>query len=100
MTAGGSASERQDGVIPSPVDPEYECVPAPPGAGEEHLATPPDPTQAPGTRRLCPDGYVPRRRKDYRLRGKLVERPGSTPSRNPSPPPTPPQPGSHDPRGR
>ena len=58
----------EDGVIPSPVDPDYECVPValagepPPGGHEE----PPGP-------RLCPDGYVPRlRRREYDLDGKVI----------------------------
>ncbi len=69
----------EDGVIPSPVDPDYECVPVsrsvprpPPGGQDE----PPGP-------RLCPEGYVPRRRRrTYDLDGKVIRSSGPA-ERNP-----------------
>jgi hypothetical protein len=75
-------------VIPSPVDPDYDCVRV--GSG---TARPPGPTNDaapdpdPATTPLCPDGYVPRRRRPtYRLEGKQI-RTGEPPTRNPNPKP-------------
>ncbi|MEV7095371.1 hypothetical protein AB0M80_21265 [Amycolatopsis sp. NPDC051045] len=70
--------ERDDrpAVIPSPVDPDVECVrdDRPPGERPQ----PPGPTSAPPDEatRLCPDGYTPRRRSRgvYQLDGKRVVR--------------------------
>ena len=77
--------EKPD-VIPSPVDPDYDCVRVDFGA-----ARPPGPMNDaapdPATTRLCPDGYVPRRRRaTYRLEGKQI-RTGEPPTRNPNPKP-------------
>lgn len=72
-------------VIPCEVDPTYECVrlgsQVPPGTA---IAAPPDPGSAPHQpSRLCPEGYVPRRRRrPYRLEGKLV-RPDDAPTQSP-----------------
>lgn len=69
-------------VIPSPVDPDCECV----KSGAE-LSTPPS-EEARMRRGLCPKGYLPRRRRraQYQLRGKevITEHP---PVANPEPPP-------------
>jgi hypothetical protein len=72
-------------IIDSEVDPDVECVrvddalaPSPPGAQQDGAGP-----------RLCPEGYLPRRRRrgDYRLDGKKVvtDRP---PIRNPHEPNT------------
>jgi hypothetical protein len=79
-------------VIPSEVDPDYECVRI---GGSEHSGPPPEPPPDPGAEEehqsgggLCPDGYVPRRRRRarYELDGKKIRstRPAE---RNPNPPP-------------
>jgi hypothetical protein len=75
-------------VIPSPVDPDYECIRVdgrarPPGAGAE----PDRPEEGAAPAALCPDGYVPRRkRRNYTLEGKEV-RTGEPPLHNPEPRP-------------
>lgn len=69
----------------SPIDPDFECIPIdsqtsngplaspPPGGKEEH-----------SNRRLCPEGYIPRRkRKSYKLQGKVIIDPAHAPERNP-----------------
>jgi hypothetical protein len=76
-------------VIPSAVDPDYECVRLDSQVPSGEVATPPGPSperEDEGTR-LCPDGYVPRRRRrtDYDLRGKSVVT-GDPPERNPDVP--------------
>lgn len=71
-------------TIPSPVDPDYECVRIDVAAGGKAPAAPP-PGGEPDSEgpRLCPDGYVPRRRRrKYKLDGKRI-RPSGTPQRNP-----------------
>lgn len=67
-------------MIPSPVDPEVECVRA------EGLAEPPEPEAGPAGEPLCPPGYVPRRRRrePYELHGKTIET-GRPTERNPEP---------------
>jgi hypothetical protein len=77
--------ERPD-VIPSAVDPDYECVRLGSQVPSGEVAAPPGPAPERGTR-LCPDGYVPRRRRrtDYDLRGKSVVT-GDPPERNPDTP--------------
>jgi hypothetical protein len=62
-------------VIPSEVDPAYECVRI--GAqvgGTPQAKPPPDGQPEPEGPRLCPEGYVPRRRKrrPYELEGKRI----------------------------
>ena len=71
-------------VIPSLVDPDCECVKGPPGA---NLNTPPPGGVRTG-RVLCPEGYLPRRRRraTYQLRGKEVDT-NRPPEPNPEPPP-------------
>ena len=74
-------------VIRSVVDPDYDCVRVSKGA-----ATPPGPAAAeepePNPDRLCPDGYVPRRRRrPYVLEGKEINT-GEPPTRNPRAKPT------------
>ncbi len=86
--------ERPD-VIPSPVDPDYECVRIGSSAHPESLAEPPPSPQTDATlpdeeaeQALCPEGYVPRRRRRprYELDGKRIR--SSRPAeRNPNPPP-------------
>jgi len=63
-------------VIPCEADPDYECVRRGSQSPEGTIAAPPDESQnAPGATRLCPDGYVPRRRRrPYKLEGKVVRR--------------------------
>ncbi len=74
-------------VIPSPVDSAYECV-------RQDLQDPTGKVAEPPTGRqteaalpeLCPEGYVPRRRRHhYRLDGKRVQT-GQPPERNPDAP--------------
>ena len=79
-----SVDERD--IIPSPVDPDYECVPIG-DATSGRQPTPPDqsgtPVDEPKAQRLCPDGYVPRRkRRPYHLEGK-EGRTGEPTERNP-----------------
>jgi hypothetical protein len=67
-------------VIPCEVDPAYECVRLGSQVPDGAVAAPPEPgTAVPQHPRLCPDGYVPRRRRrpPYRLEGKLVRPDGS-----------------------
>ncbi|MDQ1031661.1 hypothetical protein QF035_009243 [Streptomyces umbrinus] len=83
-------------VIPSEVDPDVECVridrtddragpPPSPDLPEEGSGPPSAP--AVEGRRLCPEGYLPRRRhRDYTLDGKRVVS-DSPPIPNPDDPP-------------
>jgi hypothetical protein len=73
-------------VIPSEVDPAYECVRIGAGVdGEAPAAPPPGAQPEPEGQRLCPEGYVPRRRRRpaYRLEGKRI-RPSGPAQRNPA----------------
>jgi hypothetical protein len=79
-------------VIPSEVDPDYECVRI---GGSEHPGPPAEPPPGPEAegeresgRALCPEGYVPRRRRRprYELDGKKIRSTGPA-ERNPNPPP-------------
>ncbi|MFF8407562.1 hypothetical protein ACF06P_38760 [Streptomyces sp. NPDC015684] len=83
-------------VIPSEVDPDVECVRAdlvgersgPPPCPEHE--EPPGPPSSPAVsgRRLCPEGYLPRRRqRDYTLDGKQIIS-DSPPTPNPEDPTT------------
>jgi hypothetical protein len=74
-------------VIPSTVDPDYECVRLGSQEPSGEVATPPTPSPVDEAPRLCPDGYVPRRRRrtDYDLDGKSVVT-GDPPERNPDAP--------------
>jgi hypothetical protein len=78
--------ESED-VIPSPVDPDFECVRIVGDAGSEGHAAPPSPSRDdPAAVPLCPDGYVPRRRfRPNRFEGKLVKS-DEPPERNPNDP--------------
>lgn len=71
-------------VIPCEADPDYECVRIGSQTADDSVATPPPAVaEAPGGRRLCPDGYVPRRRRrPYDVQGKRVVR-NEPPERNP-----------------
>ncbi|MFB7449644.1 hypothetical protein [Streptomyces sp. NPDC056194] len=78
-------------VIPSEVDPDVECVRIEKAAGtaEPPPHPPPQDQHPPPGRgvRLCPEGYVPRRRRrDYTLDGKRVVT-DSPATRNPEEPP-------------
>ena len=81
-----SVSGDGDDVIPSPVDPNVECVRVRSvGAGDPPV-TPPAGGQEPPAGGLCPPGYVPRRRRrHYASEGKRVIT-GEPPTRNPEPP--------------
>jgi hypothetical protein len=62
-------------VIPSPVDPDVECVRIGSQDPTGVVAAPPPGGQGDaGGSGLCPDGYVPRRRRrpDARFEGKRV----------------------------
>jgi len=72
-------------IIPSEVDPDVECVriddASPP-------AQPPGPAGPSTGPRLCPEGYLPRRRRrdEYLLEGKRIVTPGPpTPGPDPDP---------------
>jgi hypothetical protein len=82
-------------IVPSSVDPDYECVlvdpdaaTAPPETDEEGTT---DTVPEPVTEPLCPPGYVPRLkpRPPYESEGKVVISP-DPPEENPEPPPLPP----------
>jgi hypothetical protein len=79
--------EGRPAVIPSPVDPDIECVRVDPPGPTGEVASPPDASPAPDDEHppLCPEGYVPRRRRrtDYRLDGKLLVG-DEPPERNPA----------------
>ncbi|MFH9726018.1 hypothetical protein ACH4M4_24105 [Streptomyces sp. NPDC017254] len=86
------AEDDRPEVIPSEVDPEIECVRIDEAGGTAE--PPPHPsTQDEGTvrgrgARLCPEGYVPRRRpRDYTLDGKRVVT-DSPATHNPEEPPS------------
>jgi hypothetical protein len=74
-------------VIPSPVDPDYECVRRDLQDPTGQVAEPPSEQPREATLpTLCPEGYVPRRRRrHYTLDGKRVQT-GRPPERNPNPP--------------
>lgn len=81
------ADDEAPEVIPSAVDPDYDCVRAGSQDPSGALPSPPSESQpAEGAERLCPDGYVPRRRsRDYELDGKRVIT-GRPPEQNPDSP--------------
>ncbi len=65
-------SDHRPLIIPSPVDPDVECVRIDTQVPSGELAQPPGPSPTDGDdSHLCPDGYVPRRRRrrDYTLNG-------------------------------
>lgn len=61
-------------VTRSEVDPDFDCVPIDSlTADGSHPTPPPGGAPEPEGKRLCPDGYVPRRRRaPYQLEGKRV----------------------------
>lgn len=73
-------------VIPCELDPMYECVRLDSQAASGRVATPPPSDEGQHGRRLCPEGYVPRRRRRrYQLAGKRIVDPGGQPpTRNPA----------------
>lgn len=81
-------SDHRPLIIPSPVDPDVECVRIDTQVPSGELAQPPGPSPTDGDdSHLCPDGYVPRRRRrgDYTLKGKEIVT-GTPPKRNPDDP--------------
>ncbi|MET9375550.1 hypothetical protein ABZX98_15540 [Streptomyces sp. NPDC002992] len=85
------AEDDRPEVIPSEVDPDVECVriDVAGGAAESPSYSPAQDQHPPPGRgvRLCPEGYVPRRRRrDYTLDGKRVVT-DSPATRNPEEPP-------------
>jgi hypothetical protein len=76
-------------ILPSPVDPDVECVRIDTLVPSGELAQPPGPPPTGGddSSSLCPDGYVPRRRRrrDYTLEGKEIVT-SAPPKRNPDDP--------------
>ncbi|MFI8521807.1 hypothetical protein ACIGEZ_28925 [Streptomyces sp. NPDC085481] len=96
------AEDDRPEVIPSEVDPDVECVRIDladdQGDQGEHGGPPPSPgpvEDVPGPpsapavhgKRLCPEGYLPRRRhRDYTLDGKRIVS-DSPPIPNPEDPP-------------
>jgi len=84
------AEDDRPPVIPSPVDPDVDCIRVDLQTPSGEIAQPPgpDPPGADAAPRLCPEGYVPVRRKqrDYTLKGKVVVS-DTEPKRNPEDPP-------------
>ncbi len=80
------ADDDRPPVIPSPVDPEVECVRIDTQEPSGEIAQPPDQRPAGGgdAPKLCPDGYVPRRRRrrGYTAEGKRIIT-NKPPKRNP-----------------
>ena len=80
-------------IVPSSVDPDYECVLVDPDAATAPPETAEEGTTGGGggppvTEPLCPPGYVPRLkpRPPYESEGKVVISP-DPPDENPEPPP-------------
>lgn len=64
-------------VIPCESNPDFECVRTASQTPTGGIATPPDPGTQADTDALCPEGYVPRRRrKPYRSEGKVIRKDG------------------------
>jgi hypothetical protein len=80
------AEDDRPAVIPSELDPDIECVRI---DEPSDLAQPPGPPVAADGPKLCPDGYLPRRRSrgGYQLEGKRIVTDAS-PIRNPDYPVT------------
>jgi len=74
-------------VIPSEVDADYDCVRMGATAPDGVVAAPPPGGDESDGPTLCPDGYVPRRRRrPYRSVGKRIVTDGP-PEHNPAAPP-------------
>jgi hypothetical protein len=70
-------------IFPSFVDPDYDCIPIGSQTPDGRIAEPPNDGER-ETKPLCPEGYVPqRRRKKYSLKGKVVVT-DAAPERNPT----------------
>jgi hypothetical protein len=83
-------SDDRPDVIRSDVDPDYDCVRLGATAPGGEVATPPPGGHEAEGPRLCPDGYVPRRRRSpYQAEGKRIIR-DEPPERNPNRPAPPP----------
>lgn len=84
------AGDDRPPVIPSPVDPDVECVRIDTQVPSGDIAQPPGqpPNEDDDTPKPCPDGYVPRRRsrRDYTAEGKRIIT-GKPPKQNPDDPP-------------
>jgi hypothetical protein len=71
------------GIFPSLVDPECDCVPIGSQTPDGRVAAPPSDDEG-DAEPLCPEGYVPqRRRRKYDLEGKMVVT-NAEPERNPA----------------
>jgi hypothetical protein len=71
------------GIFPSLVDPECDCVPIGSQTPDGRVAAPPSDDEG-EAEPLCPEGYVPqRRRRKYDLEGKVVVT-DAEPERNPA----------------
>lgn len=72
------------GIFPSSVDPDCDCVPIGSQTPDGRVAAPPSDDEG-DAEPLCPEGYVPlRRRRKYDLEGKVVVT-DAEPERNPAP---------------
>lgn len=87
MSVDDQNQKKPADIFTSPVDPDYECIPIEGQTPNGKIAAPPPGGVAPGGQALCPEGYVPRRKKrsQYSLRGKTIVDSGKTPERNPTP---------------
>jgi hypothetical protein len=75
--------EEVPDVIPSKVDSNYDCVRLGSTTHDGQIASPPPGGGDAEEARLCPEGYVPRRRRGpYEARGKRMVS-GEPPVRNP-----------------
>jgi hypothetical protein len=71
------------GIFPSLIDPECDCVPIGSQTPDGRVAAPPSDDEG-DAEPLCPEGYVPqRRRRKYDLEGKMVVT-NAEPERNPA----------------
>jgi hypothetical protein len=78
--------DRDRDIIPSPVDPNYECIPIESQVADGAVASHPPGGNRSSGRPICPDGYVPRRKTNrprYKLNGKVIIDPDTVPERNP-----------------
>jgi hypothetical protein len=77
-------------IVPSTVDPDYECVLVDPDAAQAPPDVAGEGTTGTAGEPLCPPGYVPRLkpRPPYESEGKVVTS-TDPPEENPEPPPPP-----------